>query len=110
MNRSRENEEPVLPPISSHFESVDDTSVELKKEMTEMKKMLKDMQQSATHSRFPDEMKPLLTHLEKQGLSAKFHHTNWVKNLYNRMKAEKKDFTNEEQLANCESNFLNRNW
>ena len=38
--------------------------------MNEMKKMLKNMQQSATHSQFPDELKPLLTHLEKQELSA----------------------------------------
>ena len=47
-------------------------SVEVKKEMSEMKKILKDMQQSAAHSRFPDEMKPLLTHLRKQGLSESF--------------------------------------
>ena len=65
-------EETVLPLISSRSERDDNTSMELKKEMTEMKKMLKDMQQSATHSRFPDEVKPLLTHLEKQGLSANF--------------------------------------
>ncbi len=47
-------------------ERVDNTSVELKKEMTEMKKMLKDMQQAATHSRFPDEVKPLLTILKNR--------------------------------------------
>lgn len=65
--------------------------------MNEMKKMLKDMQQAATHSRFPDDVKPLLAHLEKQGLSVNFI-TELGENLYGRMKAEKKDFTNEEQL------------
>lgn len=90
-------EETVLPPISLHAERGNDTSAVLKKEMTEMKKMLKDMQQAATHSRFPDEVKPLLTHLEKQGLSTNFI-TELGENLYDRMKAEKKDFTNEEQL------------
>lgn len=89
-------EEPVLPLSSPRFESVDKTSVELKKEMTEMKRMLKDMQQSASHSRLPDELKPLLTHLEKQGLSASFT-TQIGEEIYNRMKAEKKDFTQEEQ-------------
>ena len=61
-------EETVLQPIALRIEKDDDTSVELKKEMSEMKKMLKEMRQSATHSRFPDEVQPLLTHLEKQGI------------------------------------------
>ncbi|KAA0966498.1 flagellar biosynthesis protein FlhF [Sporosarcina sp. ANT_H38] len=91
-------EETVFLPISSHTEKDDGASMELKKEMTEMKKMLKDMQQAASHSRFPDEMKPLLTHLEKQGLSVNFI-TELGENLYDRMKAEKKYFTNEEQLV-----------
>jgi flagellar biosynthesis protein FlhF len=89
-------DETVLPPISSSIEREDDTSIEFKKEMTEMKKMLRDMQQAATHSRFPDEVKPLLTHLEKQGLSVNFV-AQLGEDLYNRMKVEKKDFTNEEQ-------------
>lgn len=90
-------EEIVLPPTSLHVGRGDDTSAALKKEMSEMKKMLKDMQQAATHSRFPDEVKPLLTHLEKQGLSTNII-TELGEHLYDRMKAEKKDFTNEEQL------------
>ncbi len=88
--------ETVLPFNSSRTEGVDSTSVEMKKEMTEMKKMLKDMQQSVVHSRFPDEMKPLLTQLRKQGLSEGFVNQLGV-NLYDRMKVEKKDFTDEEQ-------------
>lgn len=82
-------EEIVLPPTSLHVERGDDTSAALKKEMSEMKKMLKDMQQAATHSRFPDEVKPLLTHLEKQGLSTNII-TELGEDLYDRMKAEKK--------------------
>ncbi len=93
---TRKMEEPILPISPQRFESDDRTSVALKKEMTEMKKMLKDMQQSASHSRFPDEMKPLLTHLERQGLSTSFI-TQLGDELFNRMKTEKKDFTNEEQ-------------
>jgi flagellar biosynthesis protein FlhF len=89
--------ETSLPSISSRFEKDDGTSVELKREMTEMTRILKDMQQAATHSRFPDEVKPLLTHLEKQGLSINFI-TELGENLSDKMKAEKKDFTNEEQL------------
>jgi flagellar biosynthesis protein FlhF len=90
-------EEPVFQPIASLPKKGEGTSMKLEKEMTEMKKMLKDMQQAATHSRFPDEVKPLLTHLEKQGLSINYI-TELGEHLYDRMKAEKKDFTNEEQL------------
>lgn len=86
----------VLSSLSPSIEKEDSTSIEFKKEMIEMKKMLKDMQQAAAHSRFPDEVKPLLSHLEKQGLSAKFI-TQLGEGLYKRMKAEKKDFSNEEQ-------------
>ena len=99
-------EEPVLPLSSPRVESVDKTSVEFKKEMTEMKKMLKDMQQSASHSRLPDELKPLLTHLEKQGLSVSLT-TQIGEEIYNRMKAEKKDFTQEEQSL-IATQFLDR--
>jgi flagellar biosynthesis protein FlhF len=88
--------ETVLPFISSQTERVDSTSVEMKKEMIEMKKMLMDMQQSAVNSRFPDELKPLLTQLRKQGLSESFV-SKLGANLFGRMKVEKKDFTDEEQ-------------
>lgn len=90
-------EEPVLPFLEPHFESADKASMELKQEMNEMKKMLKDMQQVARQSRFPDELKPLLAHLDKQGLSTSSV-TQIGEEIYNRMKAEKKDFTQEEQL------------
>ena len=53
MNRSQRNVEPVLRIFHPlQFDNDDKASSELKKEMTEMKKMLKDMQQSATHSPF----------------------------------------------------------
>ncbi|MFJ7933158.1 flagellar biosynthesis protein FlhF [Sporosarcina sp. NPDC096371] len=99
-------EEPVLPFLSPSFESTDKTSIELKKEMFEMKTMLKEMQQSANHSRLPENVKPLLTHLEKQGLSAEFI-TQIGEEIFDRMKAEKKDFTHEEQYL-IAKDFLER--
>src|SRR6185437_455752 len=88
--------EPVISHIPLQSRSDDRASVELKKEMSEMKKMLKDMQQSAALTFFPDEMKPLLTNLERQGLSERFI-TQLGEELFTRMKAEKRDFTDEEQ-------------
>lgn len=89
--------ETVLPFVTADTDRADNTSVELKREITEVKKMLKDMQQSASHSQFPDEIKPLLAHLHKQGL-AENAIAQLGENLFNRMKADKKDFTEEEQL------------
>lgn len=98
-------DKPSAPPVVSVSANVleersnneNRTSYELKKEMTEMKKMLKDMHQSAAHSRFPDEIKPLLSYLEQQDLATDFV-SHLGEELFNRMKSEKKDFTTEEQL------------
>ncbi|MER2090810.1 flagellar biosynthesis protein FlhF [Sporosarcina sp. JAI121] len=89
-------EEAVPPLLSSQPTRDDSISVEMKKEMTEMKKLLKDMQQASIHSQFPDEMKPLLTHLHNQGLSEKSI-TQIGESLFKRMKGERKEFTAEEQ-------------
>lgn len=69
---------------------------ELKKEMKEMKKLLQDMKQSSAYTNLPETLKPLLSSLEQQGLSEEliFKIGN---ELYTRMKAERKDFSVEEQ-------------
>src|SRR5690606_21264640 len=55
------------------------------------------MQQSTVHSQLPDELKPLLSHLERQGLAQGLV-ARLGEQLFSRMKAEKKDFTFDEQL------------
>lgn len=85
-------------PVPILQEKEDKTTLELKKEMNEMKKMLKAMRQSTVHSHLPDELKPVLSHLERQGLSPEFV-AQLGEQLFSRVKAEKKDFSFEEQLA-----------
>ncbi|MFC5588411.1 flagellar biosynthesis protein FlhF [Sporosarcina soli] len=87
---------PVFPQPSQQVQSDGQASLELQKEMNDLKKMLKSMQQSTTYAQFPDEMKPLLTSLEKQGLAASFI-TMIGEELFKRMKVEKRDFTDREQ-------------
>lgn len=88
--------EPIHIPLSNHIELTDDSTVELKKEINEMKMLLKNLHPVADYSRYPDEMQPLLAHLQHQGISP-----NSIKQIgeeiFSRMKAEKKDFTKEEQ-------------
>ncbi|WP_342512587.1 flagellar biosynthesis protein FlhF [Sporosarcina sp. FSL K6-1522] len=86
--------EPALPPLRQPNQVV---STELQQEMIEMKKMLKSMQQTVTHAQLPDELKPLLIHLEKQGLSSEYV-AQLGEALFSRMKSEKRDFTLGEQL------------
>ncbi|MEK3935063.1 flagellar biosynthesis protein FlhF [Sporosarcina sp. FSL W7-1349] len=85
-------------PVQISEEKEDKTALELKKEMNEMKKMLHAMQQSTVHSQLPDELKPLLSHLERQGLAQGLV-ARLGEQLFSRIKAEKKDFTFEEQLG-----------
>ncbi|CAM3077091.1 flagellar biosynthesis protein FlhF [Filibacter tadaridae] len=72
-------------------------STELKKEMSEMKKMLSDMRRTTNAAHFPEDMQPLLSYLKKQNLS-EIHIAELGDTIYNRMKMEKKDFTFTEQL------------
>lgn len=74
----------------------DRSSIELKKEMNEMKILLKGIQQSTTHSHLPDELQPLLSHLGQQGLASETIN-QLGSDLFARMKSEKKDFTLSEQ-------------
>ncbi|MFS0574209.1 flagellar biosynthesis protein FlhF [Sporosarcina sp. 179-K 3D1 HS] len=84
-------------PIPARHEKEDKTALELKKEMNEMKKMLHAMRQSTVHSNLPDELKPLLSHLERQGLSSTVV-AHLGEQLFSRMKEEKRDFSLDEQL------------
>lgn len=83
--------QPMPPPASS-----DPSAEELKKEMAEMKKLLKNMYASSDTSRYPDEMQPLLSHVQKQGLSAQLV-TGMADYIFNEMKAQKSDLSIEEQ-------------
>lgn len=89
-------------PIYEHAKSVqkrpDTTTVELKKEMKEMKLMLESIRPSTDHSRYPDEMQPLLAHLKKQELSDQLL-THVADGLFRRMKEEKEDFSSEKQVT-----------
>lgn len=70
---------------------------ELRKEMNEMKKLLQEMKQSTSFSSFPDDVKPLLTVLERQGLSKELI-LQIGNEIFTSMKEEKKDFSIEEQI------------
>ncbi len=73
-------------------------SVEMKKEMLEMKKMLKTMQYSTNTdlSSFPNDMQPLLAHLQQQDISLAYV-TQLGEALFSEMKSQKRDFTLDEQ-------------
>ncbi|MGN7386798.1 flagellar biosynthesis protein FlhF [Sporosarcina sp. SAFN-015] len=70
---------------------------EIKNEMNEMKRLLQEMRQSVSFSNFPDELKPLLTYLENQGLSKELI-LQVGNEIFGQMKENKKDFSKEEQL------------
>lgn len=97
-------DEPLHIPVEASFipkpASVDmemKQEAEIKKEMNEMKKLLQEMKQSNSYANFPEELKPLLTFFESQELSKEF--TLQIGNeIYTRMKEEKKDFSEEEQM------------
>lgn len=87
--------EPIHTSLINHIGLADDSTVELKKEMNEMKKLLRNLHSVPDNSRYPDEMQPLLTHLQHQGIS-----TDLIKQIadaiFSQMKVEKKDFTQDE--------------
>lgn len=89
-------EPPTRPVVQSTVQT--NTTEQLQKEMLEMKNMIKGMQQSdRTLEKFPDELVPLLMKLQSQGLAHEYI-VEAGDLLYERMKKEKKDFTNSEQL------------
>lgn len=69
---------------------------ELREELLEMKKMIHLLQPSVDISRYPDDMHPLLQHLQRQSLCEDFVITIGD-GIFNKMKAEKKDFTISQQ-------------
>jgi flagellar biosynthesis protein FlhF len=95
---AQRNVEPVLADFPLQSDNDEKASSELKREMAEMKKMLKSMQQSATFTQYPDEIKPLLAELEKQSLSVQFI-ALLGDELTSRMKMEKRDLTHSEQIT-----------
>ncbi|EGQ27370.1 MULTISPECIES: flagellar biosynthesis protein FlhF [Sporosarcina] len=87
---------PARPVVQSTVQT--NTTEQLQKEMQEMKNLIKGMQQSdRTLEKFPDELVPLLMKLQSQGLAHEYI-VEAGDLLYERMKKEKKDFTNSEQL------------
>lgn len=77
-------------------ERTDPSTEELKKEMQEMKRLLKSMHIPTDHARYPDEMQALLLHLQKQDLSETLI-TELADAIFNEMKVQKSDFKLEEQ-------------
>src|SRR5699024_9391174 len=61
------NTAPSLIDREPSVEHDDKAAQELKKEMNETKKMLKNLQQTSVQPSFIDEFKPVLTHLDQQG-------------------------------------------
>ncbi|WP_153731295.1 flagellar biosynthesis protein FlhF [Sporosarcina obsidiansis] len=89
-------EPPIRPVVQPVFES--DTTDQLQKEMQEMKKLIKGIQQSdRTLEKYPDELLPLLTRLQSQGLAQEYI-VEVGDSLYQQMKKDKKDSTASEQL------------
>ena len=77
-------------------EPTTDSNEELKREMAEMKSLLKSFRTDSTNSRYPDEMQPLLAHLKEQKVSQTLI-AHIGDEIFTKMKEEKKDFTIEEQ-------------
>lgn len=86
--------EPALKPADNPNDQ--SAAEELKREMQEMRKMLKGMQQTSSLSRYPEELYPLLSHMERQGL-AKESITEIGDLLFKQMKSQKSDLSLEEQ-------------
>lgn len=82
----------------------DTSSIELKKELEEMKKILENIKPVMNHSQYPDEMQSLLNRLTAQKLSSTLI-TTIGDQLFSKMKAEKKDFT-EKELYDIANNML----
>jgi len=78
-------------------ERKDTSTEELKKEMAEMKGLIKKIRPNAAYSRFPEEMSPLLDRLTQQGLSDNLI-SSLADELFTKMKTEKQDFSTTEQI------------
>ena len=92
---------PVQPAVSIVPQQVTEMAskpdLDLSREMKEMKRLLKQMQQSGNMDQYPDDLKPLLVHLENQGLDRGL--IDRIGNeIFSKMKAEKRDFTRTEQV------------
>ncbi|MBB4823913.1 flagellar biosynthesis protein FlhF [Sporosarcina luteola] len=76
--------------------------MDLNKEMKEMKRLLKQMQQSSRLDHYPDDLKPLLAHLESQELDRSLI-AQIGNEIFARMKTEKRDFSIIEQIEMTEA-------
>lgn len=86
-------------PQSTKTRAAAESSENLKREMWEIQKMLKDLQRKdLAFEKYPEELLPLLTKLRLQGVEQKYI-TEIGDMLFERMKKEKADFTIEEQKA-----------
>lgn len=94
---SKRNEK-VYGPVKKEQPKPEVKTVELKKEIDEMKKMLSKFRPSTEYSRYPDEIQPLLTHLRQQELSEALV-TEIADNIFDKMKKEKADYKTKEQIA-----------
>lgn len=82
-----------LPPREVESES----TKQLKKEMVEMKSMLKMMQQTSNLNQFPNELQPILMHLKKQGIAEELIQ-QVGRSMFEHMKSSKEDLSFDEQV------------
>lgn len=94
--------EPVQPKIEQASpllskEVEDESTRQLKKEMAEMKSMLKMMQQTSNLNQFPNELQPVLMHLKRQGIADDLIQQVGM-SMFEHMKASKEDLSLDEQV------------
>lgn len=101
--------EPVQPKIEqasplSSKEVEDESTKQLKKEMAEMKSMLKMMQQTSNLNQFPNELQPVLMHLKSQGVADDLIQ-QVGRSMFEHMKVSKEDLPLDEQVKYVKSFF-----
>ena len=77
----QQQQEMAYDPIQHTPKQVDNSTLELKNEMAEMKKLLKNIQIPSAISHYPDEMQPLLTTFTETGLVGTFYNRNCRRDL-----------------------------
>jgi len=82
--------------ISTEAESTAEATDEIKKEMAELRQLLKNIHPPMDNSRYPDDMQHLLVHLKDQGVSESLI-TYIGDYIFRKMKEEKRDIPIDEQ-------------
>lgn len=90
------HDERVNKPLPTLAASKVESTDEIKKEMAELRQLLKNIHPPMDNSRYPDDMQRLLVHLKDQGVSESL--TTYIgDNIFTKMKEEKRDIPIVEQ-------------